>query len=283
MKTEVYNDIIMTIRSFRGLSRDCAKMLKEKYTNILASTLHSILSLEIQQKMKTNHVRLFGNNKSYYDSYLEAVQNGEPTGILLRMAKDIDAAPALLARNVLEKYCMHDDANVSKNIISKLFKDTTLIGDKDLAYEIYLCILYDDLYGPIADSMGICIGQEYEIKLQDNLIRRNIAFRNEEQLRLRGYDKTPDIKLEVPIAVNGYVINWIESKARFGNTEVHQKYMREQFLSYWNRFGSGLVIYWFGYLESLNKSSEKKFIIMDHFPENITYMDPACIKPTNST
>ncbi|XP_012231072.1 CDAN1-interacting nuclease 1 isoform X2 [Linepithema humile] len=233
--------------------------------------------------MKTNHVRLFGNNKSYYDSYLEAVQNGEPTGILLRMAKDIDAAPALLARNVLEKYCMHDDANVSKNIISKLFKDTTLIGDKDLAYEIYLCILYDDLYGPIADSMGICIGQEYEIKLQDNLIRRNIAFRNEEQLRLRGYDKTPDIKLEVPIAVNGYVINWIESKARFGNTEVHQKYMREQFLSYWNRFGSGLVIYWFGYLESLNKSSEKKFIIMDHFPENITYMDPACIKPTNST
>lgn len=44
-------------------------------------------------------------------SYLEAVRNGEPTGILLRMAKDIDAAPALLARNVLEKYCMHDDAN----------------------------------------------------------------------------------------------------------------------------------------------------------------------------
>lgn len=44
-------------------------------------------------------------------SYLEAVQNGEPTGILLRMAKNIDAAPALLARNVLEKYCMSDNAN----------------------------------------------------------------------------------------------------------------------------------------------------------------------------
>lgn len=121
------------------------------------------------------------------------------------------------------------------------------------------------------------------MKLQDCLIQRNIAFRNEEHLRLRGYDKTPDIKLEVPIAVNGYVINWIESKARFGNMEVHQKYIKEQFLSYWNRFGSGLVIYWFGFLESLNKSTEKKFIIMDHFPENITYMDPACIKPANST
>lgn len=29
---------------------------------------------------------------------------------------------------------------MSKNVITKLFKDTTLIGDKDLAYEIYLVI-----------------------------------------------------------------------------------------------------------------------------------------------
>ncbi|XP_011134909.1 uncharacterized protein C15orf41 homolog [Harpegnathos saltator] len=282
MKTELYNDIITTIRNFRGLSKDCAKMLKEKYNDIPVNTLYSILSLEIQQKMKVNHVKLFGNNKSYYDSYLEAINNREPTGILLRIAKDIDASPALLARNVLERYCMFENANASKNLITKLFKDTTLIRDKDLAYEIYLCLLYDDLYGPIADAMGICIGQEYEIKLENSLIQRNIAFRNEEHLRLRGYDKTPDIKLEVPIAVNGCLINWIESKARFGNAEVHQKYMKEQFLSYWNRFGSGLVIYWFGFLETLNKSTEKRFIIMDHFPENITYMNPLCIKSTNT-
>lgn len=29
---------------------------------------------------------------------------------------------------------------VSRNEVSKLFKDTTLIQDKDLAYEIYLVI-----------------------------------------------------------------------------------------------------------------------------------------------
>ncbi|XP_043255433.1 uncharacterized protein LOC122399098 isoform X2 [Colletes gigas] len=154
---------------------------------------------------------------------IQAVRKGEPVGILLKMAKDIGAQPALLARNVLEKHCGRDDSNVSRNEVSKLFKDTTLIQDKDLAYEVYLCILYDNLYGPITDAIGISVGQEYELKLQNCLTERNLAFRNEEHLRSRGYDKTPDFKLEVPIAVNGFVINWIESKARFGNMEIHQK------------------------------------------------------------
>ncbi|CAL7951064.1 unnamed protein product [Xylocopa violacea] len=280
MKLELYNDIVMTIRKFRGLSKDCKDVLKEKYSDIPVNTLSSILSLEIQHKMKVNHSKLFGNNKNYYDTYIEAVQNGEPVGILLKMAKNIGAAPALLARNVLEKHCGKDESNVSRNEVTKLFKDTTLIQDKDLAYEVYLCILYDNLYGPIADAVGVSVGQEYELKLQNYLTERNLAFLNEEQLRSRGYDKTPDFKLEVPIAVNGFVINWIESKARFGNTEIHQKYIKEQFLSYWNRFGPGLVIYWFGFLDNLREPSERRFIIMDHFPQNITYMDPTCIKPT---
>lgn len=55
-----------------------------------------------------------------YYSYLEAVQNGEPTGILLKMAKDIDAAPALLARSVLERYCMCNDANGNSYSNSKM-------------------------------------------------------------------------------------------------------------------------------------------------------------------
>lgn len=83
--------------------------------------------------------------------------------------------------------------------------------------------------------------------------------------------------MEVPIAVNGFVINWIESKAQFGSPDTHKRYIKEQFLSYWNRFGPGLVIYWFGYVDNVIQSSESRFIVMDHFPENITYMDPYSI------
>lgn len=43
------------------------------------------------------------------------------------------------------------------------------------------------------------IGHEYEFLLRRNLEKLNISYHNEDELRLKGYDKTPDIKLDIPI------------------------------------------------------------------------------------
>ena len=66
------------------------------------------------------------------------LQTGKPKGILLNIAESINAPPALLARHILEKHLTEKGENSSRPVISKLLKDTTLIEEKELAYELYL-------------------------------------------------------------------------------------------------------------------------------------------------
>ncbi|XP_014229745.1 uncharacterized protein C15orf41 homolog [Trichogramma pretiosum] len=277
MKPDVYNDIRLSIKLFKGLSRHCGKMLQSTYPSVDRNTLLSILQQEITQRMKVNHSKVFGKDKSYYGAYLEAVQKGESAGILLRMATALETCPMLLAKRIL-KSCYDPEDKMNNKDLNKLMHDTTLIEDATLAYEIYLCVLFDDQNGPISNSIKDSIGREYELKLERLLDNRKIPFHNEEFLRAKGYDKTPDCKLILPIAVNGKIINWIESKAQFGSPTVHQRYHKEQYSSYWNRFGTGLVIYWFDFSDDIIDTEEKRYIVMNKFPEHIVTMDPSAIK-----
>lgn len=92
------------------------------------------------------------------------------------------------------------------------------------------------------------------------------------------------------VAVCGHVVNWVESKASFGDEESHRQYLEDQYWSYWNRyktlllllechinawtfhrlpncrFGPGLVIYWFGYIDELDVHRGKGILLRDTFP-----------------
>jgi hypothetical protein len=80
------------------------------------------------------------------------------------------------------------------------------------------------------------------------------------------------VKLAVPIGVTGpdekqYIIHWIDSKAMFGDPSIHCVKNKEQLNSYVNRYGSGLVIYWFNHVDSLN--TDEYILVMNDFPETI--------------
>nr|XP_006811534.1 PREDICTED: uncharacterized protein C15orf41 homolog [Saccoglossus kowalevskii] len=118
-----------------------------------------------------------------------------------------------------------------------------------------------------------------EVDLSHSLLARIVLERHlahnkyegnnhEDEMRSRGYDKTPDIKLEVPIAVDGQVVNWIESKASFGDEYSHNTYLKDQFWSYWNRFGPGMVIYWFGFIEELDIHRDRGILLKEDFPDD---------------
>lgn len=60
-------------------------------------------------------------------------------------------------------------------------------------------------------------------------------YYDENDLRRLGYDKTPDIKMILPFLYKGEVINWIESKADFGDINTHKFNIKRQLSPYCNR------------------------------------------------
>ena len=66
------------------------------------------------------------------------------------------------------------------------------------------------------------------------------------------------------------VVNWIDSKALFGDTETHNKDIIAQGESYLHRFGPGMILYWFGHapIERLSDCGSD-LTICDHFPMEV--------------
>ncbi|KAJ8299642.1 hypothetical protein KUTeg_023702 [Tegillarca granosa] len=276
MKLSVYNEIISLIRTYK--TRDALPQIAEQYPGVSLNALGSIYAQEYQKKMrKTHHIHYHTDKmEMYYDLYQSRLQNGQKH-ILSHMAEEIDLSPALLARIIVERHLsrtQYNGENAPKSFVTQLMKDPSLISDPVLATEVHECVLSDDQYGSLVDSIKHSIGHEYEFKLKYNLDSHGIPYIGEEQMRARGYDKTPDTKLEVPISVDGHIVNWIESKASFGDEYSNKTYLKDQYWSYWNRFGPGMVIYWFGFIDELNCLQDKGIVLRDSFPENIVKLNP---------
>ncbi|XP_077945713.1 CDAN1-interacting nuclease 1 isoform X4 [Gasterosteus aculeatus] len=202
--------------------------------------------------------------------YLSGAKAHPAAPVLLELANKADLSPALMARIILERFLQGPEGEMpSKTVLNSMLKEPSLIPDPILAKNIYQCTINDCCYGPLVDCIKHAIGQEHEVLLCDKLKERNLSFLDENQLRVMGYDKTPDIILEVPIAVEGHIVHWIESKASFGDDHSHRTYLNEQFWSYWNRFGPGLVIYWYGFIEELDCQRDRGILLKDGFPADI--------------
>lgn len=253
-------------------TRQCMKMLKEKFPNHSQATLLSIFSLEYQKRTKRTISRHHTPDviESYYKRYRCEAQGRPNHPCLLEMASEVDLSPALMARLILERFLQDlDSGTPSKSVLNSMLKEPSLIPDQTLAKNVYQCTINDCCYGPLVDCIKHAIGQEHEVLLRDKLKEKNMSFLDETQLRTMGYDKTPDIILEVPVAVEGHVVHWIESKASFGDDHSHRTYLTEQFWSYWNRFGPGLVIYWYGFISELDCQRDRGILLRDSFPTDI--------------
>ena len=128
---------------------------------------------------------------------------------------------------------------------------------------------WDHVASPAVDASRHSAGREYEDLLEEKLRSLGVPFVSEGSLRAEGHAKTPDVKLELPIAVRGRVVNWIDSKGSFCDPIVHYERGAEQFQGYVDRFGPGMVVYWLGVVDEIAEESESRgdVLVVDDFPD----------------
>lgn len=241
-------------------------------------------ALGFSHKYKEHRAKSNESNPNIHKSLKEKLK----ANIILNMAKETNVSPVLMARLIVEGLLKTNSIELIDNIeasdkakltISNIVRDNHLLKDGHLACEIMECCSLDEDYGPVIDTIKNLSGSEHEMKLEAILKAKGIAFIKESELREKGYDKTPDFKLELPIFLkdSGRVISWIDSKGTFGDETSHAEYYETQFKFYLNRFGSGLVIYWLGYVKELEARNSgmanRSVVVSEDFPSDFTVLD----------
>ncbi|XP_049294997.1 CDAN1-interacting nuclease 1 [Anopheles funestus] len=259
-----FTEIQNFIRNYNGLFVNCNLELEAKFPEYSSDTLGSIIGKEVLQRVKSNHSKINARAASLIKEYQSIAKQTLAHDVLQKMAIQLRIPSMVLCRILLGK-CFPE---ASKSEISEMMRMPDLIPDSLLAVNVSYCLYSETMDGPITDLVRRFIGEEYEVRLKKMARETGMVFYDEGDLRRTGYDKTPDLKMAVPFMFRGQVINWIESKASFGDMDSHKRYVKDQLSSYGNRFGPGIVIYWFGYLESIVDCPENGnyVIVTDGFP-----------------
>ena len=219
---------------------DAERLARDPELGLSFEVLLHFLSQKTVSHIKSTH----GKHTQAAARYVERYLAGES---LISLAESLSLPPTKLARIILEN---HLGAG-RRGEASQVFKNPKLLSDLRLQQEVAAAVEADAYQGPHVDTCKRLIGLEYEDLLEQKLRAQGVPFLTEEQQRLRGDAKTPDVLLPVPLLVRGRVVNWIDSKAMFGDPTTHSEY-GDQFRAYVNRFDAGLVIYWFGYDASID-------------------------------
>lgn len=234
-------------------SRDDARRLAAEHERgVSYNALVSIYAQKFSRAMKRSLPAHRARSREYHDR-VTAVPVADIE--LLELAESLSVAPCVLARLVLEVHVeLHAHTlyanQVASKLVTQMLRQPATIQHAALRAQVDECVRFDDNYSPLVEKLRHSIGTEYEHLLQARLANLRVPFLTEDELVASGYPKTPDIKFEVPLLLDGrHVVNWIESKATFGDPDTMATSLAEQFAGYCNRYGPGLVIYWFGFVE----------------------------------
>lgn len=162
----------------------------------------------------------------------------------LEIARKIKFSPVLTGLLILK------EEGISRKMYRKYLNNLDDLEDERLRKELTEVIENDIIYSPKGNEIQAKRGKKGEEALNKWLTKHEFKFKTEKEMS-NDYKKTPDFLLAKPINVRGIQIHWIESKATFGTRTEIKKNLKNQLLPYRDLYGSGMVIYWFGFITPL--------------------------------
>jgi len=172
------------------------------------------------------------------------IQSWKRGETLLELSKRYEFPPILTGLMIFQ------ETGRSKKQYWAMVREPETIQDEELRRQIVEIAKADLIYSPEGTEKQYQRGAWGEKNLQDWLDSQGITYRTEKDLRGE-FPKTPDALLDKPIMVNGWKVNWIESKATFGDRVEVNKNTKKQLSPYVQLFGQGLVVYWFGFVDEI--------------------------------
>ncbi len=229
---ETYDGIYRELNSFNDIER-----MKKRFPEMDPGLFLVLYTQRLSRIVIQNFHRIKRKAPRYADLWKKG-------RTLKDIAKELDFPPVMTA------YIVLNAAGYGKKTFRKMINDPASIEDKRLRREIAEIRALDPVYSPEGNQVQKERGVWGEERLKKWLDEKMVRYKREEDLRGEG-KKTPDFLLERPIFYRGEEINWIESKASFGDEKEVRKNISRQLIHYVDLFGTGMVIYWFGVIDTL--------------------------------
>jgi hypothetical protein len=97
------------------------------------------------------------------------------------------------------------------------------------------------------------------------------------------------IAVRCPLTGRWHIVHWLDSKAGFGDDRSHAAALAGQYATYLNRYGSGAVVYWAGFVADLaagahcdgaggaGAAAAAEVLLLERFPpaEDVRLLAPA--------
>ena len=281
MKSRDYHFFYDSLHSF-----DDVKALSKKH-HVSCGILACILNQKIVEDVKRTHQQF----KSREENIVREWNNGKT---FLEISQRYKHPPTLVSTLILQ------NTGCKKKEIAQYYKDTASIPNPRLRQELTESLSADYFFSPQAHKLQEEKGKIGENIISLWLKKKGYDYIGENELRSIGGDgKTPDFLLKKPFCLNEIDFNnsndidignsdnidfdnsddidfadsdetkklkihWIESKALFGETKAHKNYEKKQFLEYSDRYGPGLVVYWYGFETDILKEKKSGYYITDY-------------------